>query len=293
MRTLLALLAVAISLSGQDFENLKIEKAVAGRKFADGPIWVKEGYLMFTDVPTNQVWKFVPGEGSAVVRENSNGAAGQAVDAQGRFYLCESHTRRIIRIDRRGKTEVLAERWQGKKFNAPNDITVRYDGHAYFTDPAFGSANEQRELDFYGVYHIGPKGELTLVAKPTGRPNGITLSPNGRTLYVSNADEKNIRAYDLDKNGEPSNERILVKGIDGVPNGLRTDEKGNLYCAARAVEIYSAEGKSIRQIKLAEEPSNLSFGDGDLATLFVTAHTSVFRIRLGVKGATPYQRTSP
>lgn len=290
MRIVLVCLAAMSLLSGQEFSNLQVEKPVGGRRFADGPVWVKEGYLLFTDVPANQVWKWVPGHLAEVVREASNGAAGQAVDAQGRIYVCETHQRRLIRTDHKGKTEVLAERYQGKRLNAPNDVAVRYDGQVYFTDPAFGTADHARELNFYGVYHLTPKGELELVAKPTGRPNGIALSPNGKTLYVSNADEKNIRSYTLDKSGEASDERVLVAGIPGVPNGLRTDEKGNLYLASKALEVYTAEGKSLHSIPLPEPATNCAFGDADNESLFITAHGSVYRVRLGIKGATPYTK---
>src|SRR5262249_41585857 len=120
--------------------------------------------------------------------------------------------------------------------------------------------------------------------KPKGRPNGITLSPNGKILYVTNSDEKKVYAYDLDKNGVPSAERVLISGIEGVPDGIRTDEKGNLYIAAKGVAIYSADGKLIRQVPLNEKPSNMAFGDADMQSLYVTARTSVYRLRLPVKG---------
>ena len=127
---------------------------------------------------------------------------------------------------------MLAESWEGKRLNAPNDLAVSRSGHVYFTDPAFGESSDRRELDFYGVYHIPPKGPMKLVARPAGRPNGIALSPNGRVLYVGNADEHNIRAYDLDRDGDTSNERVLVAGIADVPGGIAVDEKGDLYVAA-------------------------------------------------------------
>ena len=129
-----------------------------------------------------------------IFRSNSNGASGNTFDAQGRLYTCESHLRRVTRADKKGKVEVIAEKYQGKRLNAPNDIVVRKDGQIYFTDPAFGNQEDSRELDFFGVYHISRRGELDLVAKPKGRPNGIALSPNGNILYVTNSDERNIRA---------------------------------------------------------------------------------------------------
>ncbi len=183
---------------------------------------------------------------------------------------------------------MLADKWEGKRLNAPNDIVVRKDGHVYFTDPAFGNQMDSRELDFYGVYHITPKGQLSVIAKPAGRPNGITLSPNGRILYVANSDERTVRAYDIEKDGTPANERVLISGIEGIPDGIRVDEKGNLYVAAKEVYIYTSAGKQISKINLSETPSNLAWGDNDFATLYISARTSIYRVRLDVKGAIPY-----
>ncbi len=282
------LVPVLGALQAQTFDDIKIERVSAGHRFTEGPVWSRDGYLLFSDVPNNQIIKLIPGEGTSVTRENSNGANGNAFDKEGRLYTCESRTRRVIRFDKKGNVEVLADKWENKRLNAPNDIVVRRDGHVYFTDPAFGNQTDTRELDFYGVFHIALKGELKLVAKPAGRPNGIALSPNGRILYVANSDDRSISAYDLDRNGEPSNERILIKGIEGVPDGIRVDEKGNLYVTAKGVAVYSALGKLIHTLDLAETPANCAFGDPDLQTLYITARTSVYRVRLNVKGAVQY-----
>jgi gluconolactonase len=279
---------VALPLAAQDFSDVQVEKAAHGFRFTEGPVWSRDGYLLFSDIPGNKIMKYVPGEGYPVFREPSNGANGNAFDAQGRLYTCESFARRVTRTDKKGVIEVLADKWEGKRLNAPNDIVVSKSGHVYFTDPAFGSQTDTRELDFYGVYHIAPKGELSAIARPTGRPNGITLSPNGRILYVANSDERNIRAYDVDRNGGVSGERTVVSGIEGVPDGIRTDEKGNLYVAAKGILVYSPEGKLLATIPLAETPSNCAFGDPDLQTLYITARTSLYRVRLDVKGAVPY-----
>lgn len=269
----------------QETPEIQLEKVAVGLTFADGPAWSPhDGFLFFSDVPRNRILRFVPGKGVEVFRANSNGTSGNAVDAQGRLYSCETHARRVTRTGRKGRIEVMAERFDGKRLNSPNDIVVRKDENVYFTDPAFGSAGDKRELDFYGVYRITPKRVLELVAKPKGRPNGIALSPNGRVLYVSNSDERNIRAYDLDRNGAASNERVLVSSISGVPDGLRADEKGNLYLAAKHIFVYSPDGKQINKIEVPEPPSNLAFGDGDPESLYVTARTSVYRFRLGVQG---------
>ena len=181
---------------------------------------------------------------------------------------------------------VLLDKWEGKRLNATNDIVVRKDGHTYFTDPAFGSREDTRELDFYGVYHIDPKGNAELIAKPKGRPNGIGLSPDGRTLYVANTDERRLYTYDLDRKGAASGERVLIEGIDGPPDGLAVDEKGNIYITANQLPVYSPQGKLLHTIAFGERPANCTFGGEDLSLLYVTARTSLYVVRqLGVKGA--------
>ena len=281
-------LLLGFALSAQDFSHVSIEKVDAGFRFAEGPVWSREGFLLFSEVPHNQLRKLVPGERSSVFREDAAGASGNTYDAQGRLYTCESRARRVIRTDKKGKIEVLADKWEGKRLNAPNDIVVRKDGNIYFTDPAFGAQSDTRELGFYGVYHINPKGGMELAAKPEGRPNGIAFSPNGRILYVTNSDDRNVRAYDVDRAGALSNERVVVEKIAGVPDGIRVDEKGNLYVAAKGLAVYAPDGKFLHTFDLSETPSNCAFGDPDLQTLYITARTSVYRVRLDVKGAVQY-----
>jgi gluconolactonase len=279
---------LSVSTPAQDLSDLRLEKVAAGYIFAEGPAWSREGHLIFSDIPGNKLLQFKPGEKTAVFRENSNGAIGNTFDAQGRLYTCESHARRVTRTDKKGKIEVLAERWQGKRLNAPNDIVVRKDGHIFFTDPAFGNQQDTRELDFYGVFHISHKGEMEVVAKLKSRPNGIALSPSGRILYVTNSDERNVRAYDLDRSGAASNERVLISNIAGIPDGIKTDETGNLYVAAERIEMYTSEGKHLGSLFTHETPSNCAFGDGDFQSLYITARTSVYRVRMNVKGSVQY-----
>lgn len=279
---------LAGAAGAQDFSDIKVERVAAGLTFANGMAWSRENFLVFSDPPRNRLLKLTPGEPLAALRDNSNGANGNAFDAQGRLYTCESRSRRVVRTDKRGKIEVLADKWNGKRLNAPNDIAVRKDGEAYFTDPAFGYQQDSRELDFYGVFHISRKGEVSVIAKPKSRPNGIAISPNGRTLYVGNSDERNIRAYDLDHNGAVSNERVLVSGIEGAPDAIRIDDNGNLYVAADGIAVYSPEGKMLNTIPIAEKPASCAFGDPDLQTLYIAARSGIFRVRLNVKGSVQY-----
>jgi gluconolactonase len=280
---------LVLPLAAQDFSAVQaerqVEKVAHGFRFTEGPVWSRDGYLLFSDIPGGKIIKQTPDGATEVYRAASNGAAGNAFDAQGRLYTCETHARRVTRTDKKGRIEVLADKWDGKRLNAPNDIVVSKSGHVYFTDPAFGNQADTRELDFYGVYHITPKGQLSVIAKPAGRPNGIALSPNGRILYVANSDERNIRAYDVNRGGEVSNERVAVSKIAGIPDGIRTGENGNLYVAAKGIAVYSPEGKLLATIPVAETPSNCAFGDPDLQTLYITARTSLYRVRLSAKGS--------
>jgi len=290
MRVFFALLFAA-RVFAQDFGHLEVQRIVANLHFAEGPVWSYDGFLVFSDTVVDKLFKVVPGEANEAFADRAGGAIGNAYDTAGRLYTCEFRQRRVTRTLKNGKVEVLVATFEGKRFNAPNDIVVRRDGQVYFTDPAFGSQQDTRELDFYGVYHVTPKGELEAVAKWKTRPNGIALSPNGRTLYVSDSDQRIVRAYDLDGKGAATKERIVVDKIDGVPDGLRTDENGHLYVAADKVYVYDlsdGSAKLLGDISLAETPSNLAFGDADMETLYITARTSVYRVRLGVKGALPY-----
>jgi gluconolactonase len=259
-----------------------IGKIASGYGFTEGAAWSKDGYLIFSDTPNDRLLKIAPGHTAEVFRENANGPSGNAFDAQGRLYTCETHTRRITRTDHNGKIEVLADRWEGKRFNGPAGIAVSKSGHVYFSDPAFGSQQDHRELDMYGVYHISPKGTIAMAAKLAGRPHGVALSPNGRILYVSNADDHEIRAYDLDRNGDASGERVLISGIAGVPAGIAVDESGNVYVAANGVAVYSPEGRLLHTIAVGDPVSSVAFGEPDMKSLFVTARGSVYRVRTEV-----------
>ena len=271
--------AVCLALFAQDSSQFVTEKVAVGYRFTEGPAWSKDGFLIFSDTPNDRLLKWVPGREAVVFREHSNGPAGNAFDEQGRLYTCETRTRRVTRTDKNGKIEVLAERWEGKRLNAPTGIAVSKSGHVYFTDPAFGSQLDQRELDFYGVYHLPPRGPMEVVARPKGRPHGVALSPNGRTLYVSNADDHNVRAYDLDRSGSSSNERVVISGIVGVPGGMAVDEKGNLWVAAKGIAIYSPQGKLLHTIESDAPVSSCALDESSgTQYLYATSRANVYRI---------------
>lgn len=270
--------------------NYEAEKIVGNLQFADGMVWSRSGYLLVADVRPRTIFKIEndPHPTAKLWRVNDGGASGLAYDLEGRLYICESDARRITRLDANGKLETLAETYQGKKFNAPNDIVVRRDGHVYFTDPAFGSADDRRELDFYGVWHIGPKGDLDVVAKWQTRPNGVTVSPDGKSLYVCDSDRHAVVAYDVDRAGAAGNPRDVIKNVAGVPGGIRTDADGHFYVAARGLAVYTPQGKLERTLLEGENITNCAFGGGDLEWLFVAARGNVYRIKARMKGALQY-----
>jgi gluconolactonase len=271
--------ALAALAFAQGVTELKFERLGQGYRYTEGPAWAKEGYLVFSDTPSDRILKWVPGTEITVFRTDAHGPAGNAFDQQGRLYTCETRTRRVTRTEKNGKIDVLADKWEGKRLNAPCGIVVSKNGHVYFTDPAFGEQTDQRELDFHGIYHIPPKGPITLVAKAAGRPRGIALSANGRILYVANADDHNIRSYDLDHNGEASNERVLIARIPGAAAGIAVDDKGNLWVTAKGLLAYSPEGKRIQSIEMTDIMSSCAFGDVDMKTLFLTTRALVLRAR--------------
>jgi gluconolactonase len=268
--------------------NYEAEKIAINLQFVDGLSWSRSGFLAFADVRQRKIFRLDSDPHPKVLKDNDGGASGLAYDPQGRLYICESESRRITRLEPGGKLNTLAENWQGKKFNAPNDIAVRKDGHVYFTDPAFGSANDRRDLDFYGIWHISPKGDLDVAAKWQTRPNGVAVSGDGKVLFVTDSDRHAVVAFDLDRNGAVSNQRDVIKNVAGVPGGIRTDVDGRFYVAAKGIAVYSPQGRLERTLLESENTSNCAFGEGDLETLFVAARGNIFRVKLGVKGALQY-----
>jgi len=280
--------AMGCLLTAQDFDNIQAERVATGLQYADGMVWSREGFLVFADAAKKKIYRLDAGTAPKPTDEDNNGAQGLAYDSMGRLYICEPLTRRVVRMDRKIKFETIAETFQGKKLNAPNDVIVRRDGQIYFTDPAFAGAIDTRELDFNGVYHVTPKGELDAISKWKTRPNGIALAPDGKTLYVGDADRHAIVAFDLDSRGGASNPRDLITKIEGVPNGIRTDVNGRLYVGARGLDVYMPDGKFVRRLLGTEVIANCAFGDNDFESLYASGRKSIYKLRIGVKGALQY-----
>lgn len=268
----------------QDVSRYESEKVASNLRFVDGMAWSRSGFLAVADVRQNKIFRFDSSPHPRVLQENDGGASGLAYDLQGRLYICESVARRVTRLDLKNNIETLADAYEGKKFNAPNDIVTRRDGTVYFTDPAFGSANDHRELDFYGVWRISPKGDLDVLAKWQTRPNGIALSADGKTLFVADSDRHAVVAFDLDR----GTQRDVIKNVAGVPGGVKTDVTGRIYVAAKGVAIYSPDGRLQRTLMEGQRAVNCAFGEPDLESLFIASRGDIYRVKLGVKGALQY-----
>jgi gluconolactonase len=257
-------------------------------RFPAGLAWSHDGYLVIADVLRREIYRLDADQRPKPTHQDANGAQGLAYDTQARLYICEKNARRVVRLDKRGKFETVAESFEGKKLNSPNDVTVRHDGHAYFTDPAFAGAIDRRELSFNGVFHVNTKGEIEAVARWQTRPNGVALSGDGKKLYVSDADRHAVVEFDLDSKGAATNQRDFVTKIPGVPAGLRLDAGGRVYVSAQGLAIYAPDGTPLRTLLESERVIGCTFGGTEVQWLFVATIANVYRIGIGVKGTLQY-----
>jgi sugar lactone lactonase YvrE len=272
--------------------DAQVEKVADGFQFTEGPVWITEGQLVFSDIPADTIYKWAPGEGNAqVFRQPSGHSNGLTLDRQGRLLACE-HDRRVSRTERDGRVVTLAERYQGKRLNSPNDIVVKSDGGIYFTDPPYGlpGQREGKELDFQGVYRIELDGTLVLLDASFERPNGLAFSPDERVLYVDDTQRGHIRAFDVKEDGTLANGRVFAElesaDLPGAPDGMKVDVYGNVFCTGPGgIWVIAPFGEVLGTISVPEVPANLAWGDEDRRTLYITARTGLYRIRLQTGGA--------
>ncbi len=286
-----------VSLGGRRFrlplfmqisDEVEVTRVAGGMRFPCGLAWSRDGFLVIADGERREIYRLDTDQRPKPTHQDTNGAQGMAYDAQSRLYLCETAARKVVRLDKRGNFDTVAAGFEGKKLNSPNDVAVRRDGHMWFTDPAFAGAIDRRELSFNGVFHVSPKGEIEAVARWQTRPNGVTVSGDGKRLLVTDADRHAIVTFDLDSKGVATNQRDFITGIDGVPAGLRTDAAGNIYVGAHGLAIYAPNGRLLRTMLNSLRVLNCTFGGPDLESLFVATPRDVYRLRLGVKGALQY-----
>jgi len=287
-----------------------LEKVAGGFTWVEGPAWHRTGgYLLFSDIPNNAVFKWQEGAGVSLFLKPSGytgaapfqgrepGSNGLTFDNAGRLVLCEHGDRRISRVEEDGRKATLVDRYEGKRLNSPNDLVFASNGDLYFTDPPFGLPkafdDPQKELDFSGVYRLSRSGTLTLLTKEIKAPNGIALSPDEKTLYVSNADPNRAvwLAYEMRGDETVGSGRVFfdatawTKTKKGVPDGMKADREGNLFAAGPGgIHIFTPNGRHIGSIEIGGLTSNVAWG-GDGSVLYITADKAVYRIRLNTKGA--------
>ncbi|MEG3890154.1 SMP-30/gluconolactonase/LRE family protein [Microcoleus sp. AT8-B1] len=270
-------------------DSAKLEKLASNFQFIEGPIWHPDGFLLFSDIPANIIYKFGSNQQVEVFRRPSGKANGNTLDKENRLLTGEHENRRVSRTEKDGKVITLADRYEGKRLNSPNDLVVKSDGSIYFTDPSYGVSKEQEELGFYGVYRLAPDGKLTLLVKDLVLPNGIAFSPDEQKLYVNNSEAGYIAVFDVKPDGTVTNQQLFAELKDasqrGVPDGLKVDVEGNVYSTGPGgVWIFSPDGKLLGKISVPETATNLAWGESDRKTLYITGSTSLYRIRLKIAG---------
>ena len=267
-------------------------KLLGGLQFTEGPVWRPEGYLLFSDIPANRIVKYSPDSGAAETYLSPSGNSnGLTLDRGGRLMACEHTGRRVSRQGADGGMETVASHWNGKRLNSPNDLVVHSSGAVFFTDPPYGISPEDAEIGFNGVYRIDADGSVSLLANEFGRPNGIAFSPDETTLYVDDTERRNVRAFEVGDDLYIFNDRVLID-MDadeaGSPDGMKVDTLGNLYVTgAGGVWVVSAAGERLGVIAFPELPANVGFGGADGKTLFVTARTGLYSVRVAVAGIAP------
>ncbi|MGE5570382.1 MAG: SMP-30/gluconolactonase/LRE family protein [Rhodospirillales bacterium] len=285
-----------------------IEKLVEGFAFSEGPVWTREKYLLFSDIPRNVIMKWSPGGQVSVFRERSGydgvapprsqfGSNGLTLDKQGRLIICEHGNARVTRLEKDGSVTVLASHYEGKRLNSPNDAVYKSDGSLYFTDPPYGllqqDADPKKQLKINGIYRLA-KGKLQLLYSEMTRPNGLAFSPDEKYLYVANSDEKRKlwMRFEVTPDGMLANPTVFFdvsnETADGLPDGLKVDRRGNVYATGPGgVWVISPEGKHLGTIQPPQPPANCAWGDSDGRTLYMTARSGLYRIRLVVGGTLP------
>jgi gluconolactonase len=278
-------------------EEAVLERVSHGHIFTEGPVWnAREGALYWTDIIGNTIWKWVPGVGRSVVMRPSGKANGMTFDKHGRLIVAGWSSRMVWRMEADGSAVPLATHYQGKKLGTPNDIVVKSDCAIYFTDPPGGlgivemeGEDLQQYLDYSGVYRLEPdSGTLTLLTAEVPGCNGLTFSPDEKLLYVNDTGGRYIQAYDVQPDGTLKNGRRFVDIVGeepGNPDGMKVDVEGNVYCTGPGgVHVFDPAGNYLGRIRIPEHCTNMAWGDVDWKTMYMTARSSVHRMRLAVQG---------
>ena len=292
-------------------KDAKIEVLAAGYKWTEGPVWnKKDGFLLFTDIPNNRVVKWSAKGGTSDYLKPSGytgtekftgeepGSNGLAYDKDGALWLCQHGDRRVAKLGKDGKFVTVVDKYMGKRLNSPNDLVFAKNGDLYFTDPPYGLPGQMKdpakELDFQGVYRLSAKGELSLLTKELTRPNGIGLSPDEKTLYVANSDPALAiwRAFPIKEDGtlgpgktiHDATADVLASPNKGLPDGLKVDEKGNLFATAvNGVYVFAPDFTFLGRIVTNDKTANCAWG-GDGTVLYLCTNDKLTRVKTSTKG---------
>ncbi len=274
----------------------KLEKVASGFRFTEGPVYERESNsVLFSDQPTSTINRFDCATGKVSLFRGADVVPnGNTFDALNRFVACEHKTRRVSRTDGDGRIVTLAYLYQNKRLNSPNDVVIKSDGTIYFTDPPYGlpRMTEGKEQPVNGVYRIEKNGDVTLLTADHAMPNGLAFSPDEKTLYVADTERQNIRAYNVQPDGTLANGRDFADlrnpGKSGVPDGMKVNNEGTIFCTgAGGVWVITPGGAVLGIIETPETAANCAFGDKDGKTLYITASTGLYRIRLRDAGPVP------
>jgi len=273
--------------------DANLNKVAGDFGFTEGPVSDESGFLYVSDEEKNQIYRVFPdGRKEEVISLGDRD--GNTYDQKHRLIDCASVLRAIIAVTPDGKYIVLADRYEGKKLNSPNHVVTGPEGAIYFTDPTLDLVKgEQQEIPFQGVYRLDDKGSVRLLTKDLTQPNGLAFSPDGKHFYVDDSEQRNIRVYDVAADGSLSHGRIFGEEPggehEGVPDGIKVDKSGNLFITGpKGIWLWDAAGHHLGTIEMPEQPANLIWGDNDYQTLYITATTSVYRLRMKVRGFVPY-----
>jgi gluconolactonase len=279
-----------LELIGRD---AKLEAVATGFGFTEGPMWDPAGFLYVSDETINKIFRvYRNGKKEEVIALGD--PDGNTFDRRHRLIDCASVLRAIIEVTSDGKYKVLADHYDGKRFNSPNDVIVGPDSALYFTDPTLDLvAGEKQEIPFQGVYRLDDRGNVRLLTRDLTQPNGLAFSPDGKRFYVDDSAQRNIRVYDVAADGTLVNGRIFGEETgaknDGVPDGIKVDKNGDLFVTGpEGIWVWDANGNHLGTIVTPEQPANLAWGDKEYRTLYITATTSVYRLQTKTQGFVPY-----
>jgi gluconolactonase len=260
----------------------QVKQLATGFKFTEGPAADSSGNVYFTDIPQNKIHIYSPSGQVTTFLENSERANGLYFDPKGNLITCQGGGRKLVSIEAAGKITILADNYEGKKLNSPNDLWLTPNGGIYFTDPHYGRKKDDLQQDGEHVYYLPPNEKTIIrVTSDLTRPNGIIGTPNGKTLYIADHGAGTIYVYKINPDGTLTDKKHFApEGSDG----MTIDTKGNIYLTNEAVQIYNSKGEQIQTIEIPERPSNVTFAGKDKKTLFITARKSIYEIKMNAKG---------